>query len=637
MSNAIITEVMYVTKQLAGAEDITRGFGLEFQPRAKNNQTPVRQVNASHFQGVLVFGTLKEMNETDVSYMGEKKCAINNETGQIYFYEKGQWTPSEEQIFKIANVGEFSKVPAGVTTCIVTDPVRGGEFRYADTKKDINDGGVIFNGWVRQFSGYANVKWFGAIGNGIEDDTLAIQRAINAKYPLFIPAGQYIVTNTLQCKESTEIEGIAGSVFKTTDEIAILKLASYTIVKGIEFVGRADAQNQVGVLVDGGASLRDVFKTRVIECKFTNFGGKCYELINSIGDGHLLSNSFMSISKIGVEVGLQGNGLNISGCLIESCGKGLISSGGSITCSGNMILNNQQGLVFIAGASGVDSKTIIDGCVISDSASQDVYIESITNKGFIVSSSSIFGKIVINSSEGINFLSCNLKSAQISFNQSNNNIFDGCITENIQVTNDVNGIPTRNYFINNITNTDYAPDSAGELDGGYVKASSDVDYLITNNKASVVSFPSVTQSLPYHSAYSKDKLFDPTTNTFDFTRVVTPSSKNMIKANIQLTLDDTTNIAHQENIAVYLYRVDSAGEDVNTTIDLSKITAILSNTGVALQNNGCVYTFSGEVPRAMYKVVVKCNTVAGKKFVKQGTQIHTSLQNAPFKAEFWGI
>lgn len=637
-SNCKVYETMFVTKQLGGVEDLTFGFERELQPRATNLETPVRQINASHFNGVLIFSTLKEMEETNTAFMGDKKCAINQETGNIYFFNGGKWLPSEEQVYKVDTLADLANIPSGVTRCVVTDLVRGGEFIYVESKKDVNDGGCVINGWVRQFTGYANVKWFGAIGNGIEDDTVALQSAINSGYPLLLPVGNYAISSELVCKSGTEIVGLVGSVIVCKDDnVKFLKLASNSIIQGVEFVGRSDANTQVGVSVDGGASLRDTFKTRVDMCKFTNIGGKGYEIINCIGDGHILSNSIFTVSKSGVDVGIQGNGLNISGCLIESCGKGLTSAGGAVTCSGNQILNNQYGVYFTQGVSGEDSKTIIDGCVISGSGTADVFVEGITNKGFMISNSSIFGKIILNSSSGVNFFKCNLKTSTIQFNQSNDNMFVGCITENIITTNDVGGIPTRNFFVDNITNAVYDPTDVGELDGGYLKVTNTEDFSIQNNQASAVSFNTVEQSLPYHNSYTKDSFYNQATKMFDFTQVVTPSSKNTIKANIQLTLNDTTAATTQENLAVYLYRVDSDSEDINTAIDLSKVTAILNSSLLAFQNNGSVYTFSGEIPRAKYKLVVKCNNLSGKKFLKQGTQVHSSLTNAPFKAEFWGI
>jgi hypothetical protein len=58
---------------------------------------------------------------------------------------------------------------------------------------------------------YVSAKDFGAVGNGVADDTVAIQNAINATSALgqvlFIPAGTYKVTDTISMPRSTQISG----------------------------------------------------------------------------------------------------------------------------------------------------------------------------------------------------------------------------------------------------------------------------------------------------------------------------------------------------------------------------------------------------------------------------------------------
>jgi hypothetical protein len=83
---------------------------------------------------------------------------------------------------------------------IVRDMNRGGTFVYDDTKSAENNGGTIFDGWVRQYSGAVNVKWFGAVGDGVTDDTLALENAVNIEdYSSFeLKNGDTYAINTLQ-------------------------------------------------------------------------------------------------------------------------------------------------------------------------------------------------------------------------------------------------------------------------------------------------------------------------------------------------------------------------------------------------------------------------------------------------------
>lgn len=45
--------------------------------------------------------------------------------------------------------------------------------------------------WERQVSGAANVLWFGAVGDGVANDSPAIQNAVNAQDEVYLPPGHY--------------------------------------------------------------------------------------------------------------------------------------------------------------------------------------------------------------------------------------------------------------------------------------------------------------------------------------------------------------------------------------------------------------------------------------------------------------
>lgn len=54
---------------------------------------------------------------------------------------------------------------------------------------------------------YANVKDFGAKGNGVDDDTLAIQAALDSSLNVYIPSGNYLVSQGLLIRGSAHIFG----------------------------------------------------------------------------------------------------------------------------------------------------------------------------------------------------------------------------------------------------------------------------------------------------------------------------------------------------------------------------------------------------------------------------------------------
>lgn len=70
--------------------------------------------------------------------------------------------------------------------------------------------------YKRIFEGAINVKWFGAKGDGITDDTTAIQEAFNFMFEsrnhninkIIFPNGEYLVTNILRFPSKCELTGV---------------------------------------------------------------------------------------------------------------------------------------------------------------------------------------------------------------------------------------------------------------------------------------------------------------------------------------------------------------------------------------------------------------------------------------------
>lgn len=72
--------------------------------------------------------------------------------------------------------------------------------------------------WVRQYDGAVNVKWFGAKGDGVADDTQAFKKALICKH-VYVPKGVFLTTSTIYAISTTDdpitIEGESlGAVIK---------------------------------------------------------------------------------------------------------------------------------------------------------------------------------------------------------------------------------------------------------------------------------------------------------------------------------------------------------------------------------------------------------------------------------------
>ena len=82
------------------------------------------------------------------------------------------------------------------TTAIVKDSNRGGVFVYDATQSGVNNGGTIFNGWVRQYDGAVNVKWFGVSETNTASENYDIFQTIirnsgDTRANIIIPSGTY--------------------------------------------------------------------------------------------------------------------------------------------------------------------------------------------------------------------------------------------------------------------------------------------------------------------------------------------------------------------------------------------------------------------------------------------------------------
>ena len=77
---------------------------------------------------------------------------------------------------------------------------------------------------ANRFADVVNVKDFGAVGDGVTDDTAAIQAAINAGLNVFLPSGTYKTTSKLTITNNDQVITGAGRstkivLYKTTDAV----------------------------------------------------------------------------------------------------------------------------------------------------------------------------------------------------------------------------------------------------------------------------------------------------------------------------------------------------------------------------------------------------------------------------------
>jgi len=168
---------------------------------------------------------------------------------------------------------------------------------------------------------YVSVKDFGAVGDGVTDDTAAIQAAIDTVLgasvrAIYFPAGNYRITSTVRLYGS---QGF-GTIFYGVE-------ANSNIVvdfDGLGFENNSASVRFVGLLFTGLGTANSVaienrkltntddMDTHINECTFRNFG----TCIQHIGRGLLCKNNTFALSDLAIDIswptsGTEGTGLEV--------------------------------------------------------------------------------------------------------------------------------------------------------------------------------------------------------------------------------------------------------------------------------------------------------------------------------------
>jgi hypothetical protein len=143
----------------------------------------------------------------------------------------------------------------------------GGAFYWNESSTTTENGGTVFEAdeggtgrWLRIFDGSVTVKWFGALGDGIQDDTSFIQGALDyaavvvaagsvvdqATNAVYVPAGTYLTTG-VTIDEGVMLTGAGQqiSMFTTVGAVTAITMGnSSRFYAGIWVI-------DIGILGDG--------------------------------------------------------------------------------------------------------------------------------------------------------------------------------------------------------------------------------------------------------------------------------------------------------------------------------------------------------------------------------------------------
>jgi hypothetical protein len=212
------------------------------------------------------------------------------------------------------------------------------------------DGGIIAKG------PYANVKAFGAVGDGVTDDTVAIQAAFTASTNVYFPTGTYIIDSVTVVNDKTHIygNGAASAIKFKTGETGVMLDASTKVVfiENLWFTGGNTINNrsvETSTSDRNGLVLSFSKANNVTNCIFSGFQNQALYNIDADGvpllDRTNITNCLFKGNWIGLETGEDGESYSVFDSNILYYNKYAIKAGqGNASFVGNRIYSNYYGL-----------------------------------------------------------------------------------------------------------------------------------------------------------------------------------------------------------------------------------------------------------------------------------------------------
>lgn len=189
---------------------------------------------------------------------------------------------NSRSIFTVSDITELLRVKPTNGRTVKVQGLQGGTFIYDSTKSAINDGGTVFDGWVRQFTGSVFLEWFCTSNPATNDCSVFLENAFK-------------VSNSVKCGSGT---------FKFTGRVGLPDQPTVVARKKIKLTGDGDTvfdmsgyDNEYGCFTSTAGKANptsgDNLFTAVIDISGINFAGDDSKTCHLI-DGDRLYNIFLT-------------------------------------------------------------------------------------------------------------------------------------------------------------------------------------------------------------------------------------------------------------------------------------------------------------------------------------------------------
>lgn len=334
------------------------------------------------------------------------------------FVASAQYTPTGSKTRFVNGIGLGTKSDAafGVADSLVLYASGDSslKFKYKGTAKPI------------QYKVMANVKDYGAKGDGATNDLAAFTAALASGYPVIVPFGKYYVSSTITVATGKIIQGFGDSsiIYVNGDYPAITIGGNNTNVSGLKIMGngRGTVTNYATTrpLQDGIYiyTLNDGKQgNRITNVTFDSLGNSGINYVYNYRAGReyglSVSNVYSFKCFIGFKAGETAEFATWTNVAADSCQYGAWIQGGNNILNGGNLSNNRTNLYLKKGTN--DGHASITGFMLNHALDKSVWADSL-GSGYTISNSMLYyGDIYVTNSTGIKFNNCDIRPGTVTY------------------------------------------------------------------------------------------------------------------------------------------------------------------------------------------------------------------------------
>lgn len=296
-----------------------------------------------------------------------------------------------------------------------------------------------------------NVRWFGATGDGVTNDSTAIQTAITAAIaagkPLYFPAGTYLATALTVTGALTIFGDGDQSVIKTTANAILFNVSAAGFrMYDLQLLGNSTGTSQFGVYIN---AVSDYLISR---CKFYLLQGGGVRATGTIAItayGGTISDCKFFKCAFGVRIDNRHEFVNLLNNNVNQCTTmGYYILAGNFNITGGSINKNSLGIYVLGGTN--DSHSTISSVLVNHNGTALLF--SGLQYGMTVSGCQFHdGLVHIKDSDGILFNGCEF-GADVTINLENDEShFANCVIRTPTIVPDYNSTTSHTLWTGTIT------------------------------------------------------------------------------------------------------------------------------------------------------------------------------------------